>query len=121
MKPAPLSSLSGMSVHVPISILHPFDIRSVSCNLAAIITTPATALQFASILIKECPGPNSFFYIAARDLLAGVLMALHLLMPGKWKLSDVVLILSDTNRTKWFCPCSPKTYRYDELCLHHSF
>ena len=104
-----LSILSGMKLHCPVVILNPFDARSAAWDLAADITSPATALQVAHTLIPDEQGYNAFFVKAARDLMAAIFMALHLSRPGRWTLADVVLILSDTNRAAKLLQSLPQT------------
>ncbi len=91
--------LSGMSLSCDLIILNPFETRSVSWDLAKDITTPATALQLASIIIEDEKGQNSFFSKAARDLFAAVIVALHHTRPGDWTLGHVLSVLSSTERT----------------------
>lgn len=95
-----LEILSGMSLSCPIRILNPLDARSVALSLADMITTPTAALQFASIIIEEERGQNSFFTKAARDLFGAVMVALHHIRPYEWTFADMLSILSSTDRTR---------------------
>lgn len=93
--------LGGMFLQCPVIILNPFDARSSAWDMACDVTNPATALQVAQILIPdEQGGYNTFFIKAARDLVAAILLAHHLTKPGKWILADIVLTLSDTQKSK---------------------
>lgn len=101
--------LSGMPLSGDIHILNPFDARSVAWDIAADVTTPATALQISSIIIEDEKGHNSFFVKAARDLFANVMIALHETRPGNWTLADVVSVLSNTDRTRELLESVPLT------------
>src|SRR5262245_56863377 len=48
-----ISLLAGMQVHAPVHSLNPLDNRSVAWDIAADITSPAAALQAASLLIPK--------------------------------------------------------------------
>lgn len=101
--------LSGLSLSCEIIILNPFDARSVAWDMAKDITTPATAIQIASIIIEEEKGHNAFFSKAARDLFAAVMIALHNTRPGDWTLADLVRILSSTDATQQLLESVPYT------------
>lgn len=91
-----VSLLAGMGVHAPVHLLNPLDARAVAWDMAADITSPAAALQAASLLIpKAAQDANPFFSNAARHLLHGVLMALTSKAPKRWTLRHVILILRD--------------------------
>jgi hypothetical protein len=85
-----VSLLDGMGLRCPVHLLHPLDARGTAWDLARDCGTPATALQVASVLIPAEDGPNRFFSDAARDLLAGVLVAFNRLAPGCWALRSVL-------------------------------
>lgn len=93
-----LPLLAGMGLARHCRLIHPLDARGEAWDLAADCTTPVTALQIASVLIPVEDGPNRFFSDAARDLLAGVLVALGQLAPGRWTLRDVLSVLADPAR-----------------------
>jgi len=103
--------LSGMSISCPILFLNPFDQRSVAWDMACDITTPAIALQAASLIIQEegKHGENSFFTKAARDLFTAVMVALHHVRPHDWTLADVIHTLSSTERTRSLLERVPHT------------
>lgn len=108
-----LQILSGMRLRVPVILFHPFDRRAAAWAIALDVTSPAIALQVAYILIPaEENGQNAFFINAARDLLAGVFIALHLTKPGRWDLAEAVLILSDQKRTARLLNSLPQTRHY---------
>lgn len=92
------SLLAGMGLRCPVHLLHPLDARGLAWDLARDCNSPATALQVASVLIPVEEGPNRFFSDAARDLLAGVLVALDRLSPGLWTLRDVLCAAKDKRR-----------------------
>ncbi|MBI3411397.1 MAG: type IV secretion system DNA-binding domain-containing protein [Planctomycetes bacterium] len=94
------SLLSGMSLSCRVLTMNPFDARSVAWDMAKDITTPATALQVASILIPKEEGQNRFFSDAARDLLAGVFIAFMNVLPEKWTFRDVVVVMRDEKRLR---------------------
>jgi len=101
--------LSGLPLSCEVILLNPFDARSAAWDMAKDVTTLATALQIASIFIADERGDNSFFAKAARDLFAGVLVALHNTQPGDWTLADVVAILSSRDKTKALLERVPHT------------
>ncbi len=91
-----LALLGGMGIAAPIHILNPLDARSVAWDIATDVTSPAAALQAASLLIpKASHDANPFFSNAARHLLHGVLLALILCAPKRWTLRQAILILRD--------------------------
>jgi type IV secretory pathway TraG/TraD family ATPase VirD4 len=93
-----ISLLAGMRVGAPVYLLNPLDDRSVAWDIAADITSPAAALQAASLLIpKAASDANPFFSNAARHLLHGVLTALIASAPHNWTLRHVILILRDAS------------------------
>lgn len=97
-----VSLLAGMGINAPVYLLNPLDDRSVAWDMAADITSPAAALQAASLLIpKAAQDANPFFSNAARHLLHGVLMALISQAPNRWTLRHVILILRDESLLRW--------------------
>lgn len=105
-----LEILSGLAPSCEIIVLNPFDARSVAWDIAKDVTTPATAIQIASIIIEEEKGHNAFFAKAARDLFAAVMIALHNTRPGDWTLADVVTTLSSTDVTRQLLEAVPYTW-----------
>jgi type IV secretory pathway TraG/TraD family ATPase VirD4 len=62
--------------------------------MAADITSPATALQAATLLVpKAQQDANPFFSNAARHLMSAALLALILQAPGRWTLRHLLLVL----------------------------
>lgn len=89
-----LSLLGGMGLRCPIATFHPFDARCVAWDMAADITSPAAALQAATLLVpKAQQDANPFFSNAARHLMSATLLALILLAPGRWTLRHLLLVL----------------------------
>jgi type IV secretory pathway TraG/TraD family ATPase VirD4 len=85
-----------MGINAPVHLLNPLDARAVAWDVAADITSPAGALQAATLLIpKASHDANPFFSNAARHLLHGVVMALMSKAPKRWTLRHVILILRD--------------------------
>lgn len=105
-----LEILSGLAPSCETIVLNPFDARSVAWDMAKDVTTPATAIQIASIIIEEEKGHNAFFAKAARDLFAAVMIALHNTRPGDWTLADVVNTLSNTDATRQLLEMVPYTH-----------
>lgn len=90
-----LPLLAGMGLSCPVKTLNPLDERGVAWAIARDCTTPATAQQIAEVLVPDLDeGGNAFFAKAVRDLLSGVLVALHLAAPRAWTLRDVVLAMT---------------------------
>ena len=75
--------------------LHPFDQRGAAWDIARDITSPASALQMASILVPEDrnTGGNPFFVLAAQNLMRGVLLSLMQTVGTNWTFRDVLLAL----------------------------
>lgn len=91
-----LSLLAGMEVPAPIRVLNPLDTRSVAWDMARDATSPATALQVATLLIPQVKSDsNPFFANASRHLLTGVLTSFLLLAPRRWTFRQVLLVLRD--------------------------
>ena len=89
-----LSLLAGMGLRCPVWTLHPFDARGVAWDMAGDITSPAAALQAATLLMPKAQNDaNPFFSNAARHLLYGVVLALMLKAPARWSLRQVLLVL----------------------------
>lgn len=109
--------LCGIIDESYILTLNPFDKRSVAWDMAQDITSPANALELASILIpSEENASQPFFTDASRDLLKAVIISFILTAKdeetGKpnWTFRDLVLtmlnqdtlieVLNRTNETK---------------------
>jgi len=94
-----LSILSGMELKCRVITLNPFDERSAAWNMAADITSPATAQQIATILIPENKHASQpFFSDAARHLLTGVFISFIRTCPEAWTLRDVILAMKSRGR-----------------------
>lgn len=91
-----LGQLAGMGLSCPIRIFHPLDSRATAWDMARDISSPAAALQVASILIPRSDrDSNPFFANAARHLLFGVLVQCILRVPRRWTFRQVLLLLRD--------------------------
>jgi hypothetical protein len=87
-----LPQLYGMELSCPVKTFHPFIQGGVAWAIAQDCTSPATALQIATILIPVVDGDKQpFFSDAARHLLFGVLIALMQRAPKNFTFRDVVL------------------------------
>ena len=87
-----VSLLHGMQLGCAVEILNPFDSRATAWNIARDFTTPASARQFATILVPEDKNASQpFFANSARDVIGQVILSLIHLKPGKWTLRDLVL------------------------------
>jgi hypothetical protein len=96
-----LPLLAGMGLSCPVKTLNPLDERGVAWAVARDCTAPATAVQLAEVFVPDADeGGNAFFANAVRDLLSGVLIALHLAAPRAWTLRDVLLAMSDPARLR---------------------
>ena len=77
-----------------VKTLNPFDTRCFAWDMAADITEPAHALEFAGILIpSEEHTSQPFFSDAARHLLAGLITAFIYRAEKKWTFRDVVFVM----------------------------
>ena len=86
--------LGGLGLRCPIATFHPLDARCVAWDMAADITSPAAALQAATLLVpKAQQDANPFFSNAARHLMSAALLALILQAPGRWTLRHLLLVL----------------------------
>ena len=77
-------------------VMHPFDIRSCSWNMAADITDAVGARQLAAILVPDTDeGSNAFFSAAVRDLLTAVILAFIECIPNEkaWTFRDILLAM----------------------------
>lgn len=104
-----VSIIFGMKPRCPVKILNPFDQRSTRWAIAKDATTPAVCLQIAETLVRVEPGPNQFFSLAGTEILAGVLVALHLSAPGRWDLRDVILATRDPDVLQALLKRHPET------------
>jgi hypothetical protein len=95
-----IGMLSQLPLTCEVIILNPLDTRSVAWDIAADVTSPAVALEIATILVEDEKGQNSFFVKAARDLFAAAMTALHLTRGSDWTFADLLIILSSTERTR---------------------
>ena len=105
-----LSTIHSMKPKCPVITLNPFDQRSAAWDMAADITSPATAQQIATILISENKNSSQpFFSDAARHLLTGVLISLINSCPGKWTFRDVLLAMKSKTRLIQVISRTPET------------
>ncbi len=85
--------LIGMGVPAElIYILNPADARSVAWDIAKDINNRDDAVNIVHILIPEDKNhaDHAFFVHAIRAIIVEVIMCLHSLNPGKWRLIDVL-------------------------------
>lgn len=82
--------------------LHPFDQRGASWDMACDVTTPAAALQVATLLVPQDrhAAGNPFFILAAQNLMRGVLLSLIQTVPNDWTFRDVLLALRFEERLR---------------------
>ena len=114
-----LSLLAGMHVSAPLHLLNPLDTRSAAWDMAEDVTSPASALQAATLLIaKASHDANPFFSNAARHLLHGVLLALILKAPRRWTLRQVILILRSETLLRQVLAGSEATRYLLQYCEH---
>lgn len=93
-----LPVLGGMMDSRYVVTFNPFDKRSVAWDMAKDITTPANALQLATILIPiEKNASQPFFGDAARHILTNVIISFILTAPGEWTFRDVVWAMLHTD------------------------
>ncbi len=115
------SLLAGMDPTVKVHLLNPLDARSVAWDLAADVTSPATALQAASLLIpKAASEATPFFSDAARHLLYGVLLALILRAPQRWTLRHAILVLRSAPLLKRLLAGQDATSYLLQYCEHEA-
>lgn len=89
-------TFAGMKASLPVKTLHPFDDRGVAWDIAADCSSPAVADQIAEILIPDSnEGQNSYFAVASRHLLSGVIRAYMMVAPNRFTFRDVVLATKD--------------------------
>ena len=75
-------------------ILNPTDRRAKAWDMAADLEDRFQIETIAAQLLPAPPelGQNRYFSETAQEILAKVMIALHLSCPGRWRLKDVVLI-----------------------------
>ena len=93
-----LAKLAGSRLSCEYVTLNPFDTRAVAWDIARDVTSPATALQVATILIPEEGGSNRFFSDAARDLVTATMLSFIDRSPGRWRLADIVFGMRSKDR-----------------------
>ena len=87
-----LGFLQGLKLDVPIHIFNPFDQRCVSWDMAADITSRASAMQMAGILCpKEKASANKFFDNTTQICLSAVMAYLNDHCAGNWTFRDLIL------------------------------
>jgi hypothetical protein len=94
---------------VPIVNMDPFDARGVPWDIAADITTPADAMQFAATVSPMVDYTNQFFIDGAQDVHRNRIMAFHHVAPGRWTLRDDVLVGNEPELTKQLLSKVPET------------
>lgn len=114
-----VSILAGMKLSCPVRLFHPLDVRATAWDMAADITSPASALQVASLLIPRSDrDTNPFFTNAARHLLYGILIQCILRAPGQWSFRQVLLMLRDTHLLRLVLDLSQETRHLRQYCAH---
>ena len=94
------SFLATLSLAIPVVYLNPFDKRSSQWDMSADITSPASALQVASIFVPEESGSsNRYFTDTARDLLREVMMS-FVSAGCEWTLRDIMLAMRSKERLR---------------------
>lgn len=104
-----LSTLHGMA-DCRIVTLHPFDTRGAAWDIARDVTTPAAALQVASLLVPPERGGsgNPFFPLAAQNLVRGVLLSFMQTVGEDWSFRDLLLALRFEERLRQVLEKSPE-------------
>lgn len=102
--------LFGNVSQCPIHLLHPFDIRSCGWRISRDCRSPASAKEFAVLLIPSQNESQPYFRDAARAIAEGIMTSFIQTVPNDWTLRDVLLaayepdylrqILERTNSTK---------------------
>lgn len=105
-----LPILGGMKLSAPIIILNPFDARSHAWDMARDLNDPASAAEFAAILVPSRSGESHpFFTKAAQSLVAGILRSFMRTRPGTWTLRDVLHAAADATVLRRVLLASPET------------
>lgn len=93
-----LAELRRLELRLPVVSLNPFDACGAQWNMAADVTSPASALQVAAILIpEEVASSNRYFSDAARDLLTGAMLS-FVAQGAQWTLRDLLLVMRSKDR-----------------------
>lgn len=109
-----LSLLHGGVTQAPILVLNPFDTRSVAWNMALDVDSPLTAQEIAAILIpdeEQAHANDTFFTLASRDLLTGVMLSFMQRCPGVWTFRDVILAVTDLDNLQLVIRNNPERQR----------
>jgi hypothetical protein len=105
-----VSVLHSINKRVRIVILNPFDTRSAGWEVSKDIRDPASAEEFARILVPEKDeGANQFFVDAVRELLKGLVVSFILRCPDSWTLRDVVLAMRSESSLRQVLSATPHT------------
>lgn len=115
-----LPLLSGMPLQCPVLTMHPYDRRGVAWDIARDVTDRSIALSLSASLISSSEGQNKFFYMAAQSIFSSIMEAFIVLVPERWTLRDVLLVMQDAESTKRLLlslPQTQPTYRkyFEEL------
>lgn len=88
-----LPLLVGMGVPAEdIVVLNASDSRCSAWNMAADIKNRDDAINITNILVPhdQRGNDNQFFVLAVRSIIAEAMLCLHLLNPGRWRLTDLI-------------------------------
>lgn len=93
--------------------LNPFDARGYAWDIAGDVTTDATAMEVASILLPlDRADHDKFFAPTAQQIVRRVMMALHYANPGQWTLKDLVDAVQTEDDIRRVLESCPHTERY---------
>ncbi len=114
-----LATLAGMALPCPIHTFNPLDARGVAWDMAADITSPAAALQVATLLIPTAQhDSNPFFTNAARHLLHGVLLTFIQSAPKRWTFRHLLLTLRNPHHLQATLAQTPTTHHLLQYFEH---
>lgn len=96
-----LAELYDMAPPCEVLVFNPFDRRSVAWDMAADVETPEQARHFAEAFILPAKGEDKMFFTnAARNIVAGVIVAFNRLCPRKWTLRDLLRVTASEKRLR---------------------
>lgn len=98
----PLLASGGLTVGEDVLILHPFDDRGVSWDVAADVQRETEARELAAAIIHSTKNDSQpFFPNGAKLILSALFLSLRDRAPGNWTLRDVCCIVSNSSLLRY--------------------
>jgi hypothetical protein len=104
------SELTASYPGTDLKLVDPFDERGAAWDLAADITSPADARQFAECLISSSKAETDRFWsMTSRNIVAAVIESFIISAPGRWTFRDLLLTMRSRERISLVLGSNPET------------